>query len=100
MTTTAPVTTEDILTRYAADIAFVAERQPATTIEDFIDQLRTAIRNFNMARFDIDELEDAARYLTDADSSTDENERNVLLKRAADYLKYADDMADEYRLMV
>ncbi|MEE1812607.1 hypothetical protein [Streptomyces sp. BE133] len=100
MTATKTITAESILADYADDIAFVAEEQPATTVSGFVDQLRTAIRNFGLARFDTEELEDAATYLNDADGSTDENERTVLLNRAAEYLKYVDDMADEYRLMV
>ncbi|MGW1845748.1 hypothetical protein [Streptomyces sp. NPDC001966] len=98
--TTAPVTTETILAQYAAGIAFVAEKPTATTISDFADQLRTAAHRLDMAGITgTEELEDAATYLNDLDGSTDETEHKVLLKRAADYLKYADDMADEYRLM-
>lgn len=100
MTATATVTVDTLIARYAADIAFVAEEQPATTVADFIDQLHTAIRNFGMARFDTDELENAATYLADADASTDDNERTVLLRKAADNLTYANDQADEYRDMV
>ncbi|MFJ7497851.1 hypothetical protein ACIQZB_43565 [Streptomyces sp. NPDC097727] len=101
MTAAAPVTAESILTCHAAGIAFVAEKPTATTISDFADQLREAVYNFDMAGINgTEELEDAATYLIDFDSSTDENERTVLLKKAADYLQYADDMAEEFRLMV
>ncbi|MGW2110694.1 hypothetical protein [Streptomyces sp. NPDC001948] len=99
--TTAPATIESILAEYADDIAFVAEEQPATTIEDFIDQLRWSVRNFELAGINgTEELEDAATYLGDADGSTDDNERTVLLNRAVKKLAYADDMVDEFRLMV
>ncbi|MCX4792641.1 hypothetical protein OG369_43480 [Streptomyces sp. NBC_01221] len=94
------ITADTIRIRYAANIAFVAEEEPATTVSDFIDQLHTAAENFGMARFDTDELENAVTYLSDAASSTDETERAVLLKRAAENLAYVDDLADEYRLMV
>ncbi|MFJ3184403.1 hypothetical protein ACIPJN_39240 [Streptomyces sp. NPDC086796] len=101
MTTTAPATAGSILADYAEGIAFVAEERPATTISDFVDQLCTAIHNFGMAGINgIEELEDAATYLNDADRATDDNERNVLLTRADKNLAYADDMVDEYRDMV
>ncbi|MFF2411759.1 hypothetical protein [Streptomyces sp. NPDC058092] len=99
-TSTQPLTPANLISRYAAGIAFVAEEEPATTVSDFIDQLSTAAENFGMARFDTDELEGAVTYLTDFDSSTDETERAVLLNRAADLLAYVGDIADEYRDMV
>ncbi|MET7649323.1 hypothetical protein ABZS83_38085 [Streptomyces sp. NPDC005426] len=99
MSTKQTFTADSIRARYAANIAFVAEEEPATTVSDFIDQLWTVSENFNMARFDTDEVDAAATYLNDAAGSTDENERAVLLKRAADNLVHVDNMADEYRDM-
>ncbi|MFD7615791.1 hypothetical protein [Streptomyces sp. NPDC059802] len=99
-TSTQPLTPATLIARYAEGIAFVAEEEPATTVSEFIDQLCTASHNFGMAGFDTDELDNAVTYLSDADGSTDENERAVLLKRAADNLVYVDDQADEYRDMV
>ncbi|MEU0831270.1 hypothetical protein [Streptomyces sp. NPDC005969] len=101
MATTAPATIESLISRYAADIAFVAEEPAATTVSDFTDQLRTATNRFDMAGINgSDELEDAATYLNDADGSTDDTERNVLLKLAAKNLRGATEMVDEYRDMV
>lgn len=100
MTATKTITAETLISRYANDIAFVADEPAATTLTGFIDQLRTAAQNFGMARFDTDELESAATYLNDADGNTDEAERTVLLQRAAKNLDGVTDMADEYRDMV
>lgn len=101
MTATKTVTVESLIARYAAGIAFVAEKQPATNVDDFTTHLRDSIRNFELAGINgTEELEAAATYLADAASSTDPTERAVLLKKAAKNLAYADDMADEYRDMV
>ncbi|WP_326768835.1 hypothetical protein OG978_33705 [Streptomyces sp. NBC_01591] len=101
MTTTTPVTAENILARYAADIAFVAEEQPATTIEDFIDQLQTVAERLDSAGIQgAEDLETAATYLTDAAGNTDDTKRTALLGRATKLLAYADDVVGEYRLMV
>lgn len=101
MPATQTVTVENLIAEYAADIAFVAEEQPATTVDGFTAQLRDATRNFGTAGIlGTDELENAATYLADADNSTDATERTALLKKAATYLAYADDMVAEYRDMV
>ncbi|MFF8422954.1 hypothetical protein [Streptomyces sp. NPDC015680] len=101
MTTTAPVTTETILARYADDIAFVAEEQPATTLTAFAEQLVSATERLGEVGINgAEELEVAARYLADADSATTDNERNVLLNRAAKNLTDVDDMVSEFRDMV
>ncbi|WP_326739122.1 hypothetical protein [Streptomyces sp. NBC_01022] len=99
-TATKPLTADALVARYAGVVAYVADEAAATTVPGFIDQLNTAIQNLDLARFDTDELENAAMYLADANDSVDETERTVLLKRAADNLAYIDDMAGEYRLMV
>ncbi|MGY5068396.1 hypothetical protein [Streptomyces griseus] len=101
MTKNMTITIASLIADYADGIAFVAEEQPATNVPDFTAQVRTAIRNFELAGINgTEELEDAATYLDDADTSTDDNERAVLLNRAAANLAYADDMVDEYRDMV
>ncbi|MFE6479661.1 hypothetical protein [Streptomyces rochei] len=89
------------LAPYTDDIAFAAEEEPATTVQDFIEQLGTAAHNLgNLARINgAEDLETAAQYLSDAlDSEGAEHE--VLVKRAVRYLKSTADMVDEYRLMV
>lgn len=99
--TTATITADDIIRRHAAAIAYVAEEKPATTVTDFTYQLEVAVENFEGAGINGgDELRAGAQYLADADNSTDETERAVLLKRATDYLIRASDMRDEYRDMV
>lgn len=99
--TTTTITVESIIREYAADIAYVAEGETATTVVDFTYQLEVAVENFEGAGIDGgDELQAGAQYLADADGSTDETERTVLLRRAAEYLIRADDMASEYREMV
>lgn len=92
---------EHIITRYADDIAFVAEERPATTLDAFIEQLRTAAHRLTVyARINgAEDLETAVTYLDDAIRSTG-TERTVLLGQAMKYLKDAGEMVDEYRLMV
>lgn len=99
----APILTtpEAFVARFAEDIAFVADEPTATTIDDFVSQVYTAASNAEAAGITVgEELPVGARYLADAHSTTDDTERAVLLKRAAEYLSYTRDMADEYRLMV
>ncbi|MEU2674193.1 hypothetical protein ABZ622_36090 [Streptomyces sp. NPDC007164] len=101
MTTAAPITAEMILADYATGIAFVAEEEPATTVSDFTYQLEVASENFEAAGINGgDELEAGGQYLADANTATDDTTRAVLLGKAAEYLARANDMADEYRLMV
>lgn len=96
MATIAP----SILAPYVDDIAFVAEESPATTPEDFVEQLRTAAHRLDVyARINgAEDLETAATYLVDALASTGA-ERSVLLNQVVKYLAYTSDMVDEYRLM-
>ncbi|MGW1102737.1 hypothetical protein [Streptomyces sp. NPDC002540] len=101
MTATQTLTVGSLIARYAADIAFVAEEQPATTVSDFTYQLVVASENFEAAGINGgDELETGGQYLADANSATDDTTRAVLLGKAAEYLARATDMADEYRDMV
>ncbi|MFD5300480.1 hypothetical protein ACFWJU_35410 [Streptomyces mutabilis] len=90
-----------ILAPYIDDIAFAAEAEPATTLEEFTDQLDTAAHNLGtLAQINgAEDLETAVIYLTDA-VEANEAERRVLLKRAVGYLVNTADMVDELRLMV
>lgn len=98
MTATALVTVDTLVARYAADIAFVAEEQPATTVAAFTYQLVAASENFEAAGINGgDDLQAGAQYIADANTATDDNKRTVLLGQAAEYLAQATDMADEYR---
>jgi hypothetical protein len=98
---TATVTTESLLAEYAEGVAFVAEEQPATTVDDFVGQLRTAAHN--MGHFagitGAEDLEGAATMLTAAIDATG-RDRDVLVRRTALYLANADEMVAEYRDMV
>lgn len=98
---TTEMTIEALVACYATDVAFVPEKQPATTPEDFIDQLGTAAHNLGtFARINgAEDLETAVIYLTDAMEAKGA-ERRVLLNRAVGYLANTADMVDEYRLMV
>uniref|UniRef100_A0AAU3GYP9 Uncharacterized protein n=1 Tax=Streptomyces sp. NBC_01401 TaxID=2903854 RepID=A0AAU3GYP9_9ACTN len=96
-------TVDKLIAQHAADIAFVAEREPATTLADFNEQLGTAADRLGPSWVDIEgaeELEIAVVYLADALDSTDDAERAVLVSRAARYLADVDDMVSEYRLSV
>lgn len=100
VTTTKPVTFDRLLADYAADVAFVAEEQPATTADDFIDQLHTAAqRLFDAGIHGAEGLEAATTYLACADRSEGATQQ-VLLKQAAEYLANVEDMRDEYELML
>ncbi|MFE3429849.1 hypothetical protein [Streptomyces sp. NPDC059171] len=101
MSATKTITVESLIAEYADGIAFAAEEQPATAVDDFAAQLRDAIRTFESAGINgTDELEGAATYLVDAASSTDPAEQAVLLRKAAKGLAYADEMVSELRDMV
>ncbi|MEU6925436.1 hypothetical protein [Streptomyces sp. NPDC046631] len=100
MTTTAPVTTETILDRYADDIAFVAEEQPATTLAALAEQVSTAGERLGEARINgAEDLETAADALRAVEDTPLES-RHVFLRHAARHLRHVGDMADEYRDMV
>jgi hypothetical protein len=94
--TTAP----SILAKYANDIAFVAEEQPATNLTDFATQLSTASSHMEDAGINnAEDLDTASTYLADA-ANLSGTDQDVLLKQAADLLKDVSDMVDEYRDMV
>ncbi|MFJ3283296.1 hypothetical protein [Streptomyces halstedii] len=99
-TQTEPITADSLIAKYATDIAFVAEEEPATTLHDFAYQVTVAAERFEGAGINGgDELETGAQYLVDAEYATDDNVRTVLFGKAAEYLARANDMADEYRDM-
>jgi chemotaxis protein histidine kinase CheA len=93
--------TPSILAQFVDDIAFAAEAEPATTPQDFIDQLGTAAHNLDhCAQINgAEDLETAATYLTDAMEAKGA-ERRVLLNHAVKHLANTADMVDEYRLMI
>lgn len=94
--TTAP----SLLSKYADDIAYVAEEPPATGLTDFATQLSTAGSRMEDAGINnAEDLDTASTYLADAANASG-TEQALLLKRAADLLKDVSDMVDEYRLMV
>lgn len=98
---TTTITADDIISRYAADIAFVAEGKPATDLGAFIDQLYTASRRFGEGGINgHEDLETAAVFLDEARNSDDETSRNILLGRADKYLTDVWDMTEDYRCMV
>ncbi|MFI6653192.1 hypothetical protein ACIBI8_37085 [Streptomyces sp. NPDC050529] len=102
MTATKTITADELISRHAADIAFVTEVQPATTLEGFSEQLATVAHRLGKTWADIqgaEELETAGTYLADAIHSTDDAERAVLVNRAASYLCNVDEMVEEYREM-
>lgn len=100
-TQTEPITIDSLIAKYAVGIAFVAEEEPATTLNDFTYQVTVAAEHFEGAGINGgDELETGIQYLVDAEYATDDNVRAVLLGKAGEYLARADDMADEYRDMV
>lgn len=98
---TTTITADDIISRYAADIGFVAEVEPATDLGAFVDQLHTAAQRFSEGGINqYEEVEDAATCLIEALNSADETERNVFLRRADEHLTDVWDMTEDYRCMV
>lgn len=101
MTATRTGTVDSLIAKHADDIAFVAEEQPASTVHDFTYQVGVAAEYFEGAGINGgDELEVGAQYLAAAAAATDDNQRSILLGKAAEYLARTNDMADEYRLML
>lgn len=102
--TTATITADDIIRRYAEDIAYVAEKDmdQATDIGTLADQLDTAARNFSMAGINgHEDVETAATFLAEAHHSTDDIERTVFLRKANKLLSpIVWDMTQEYCGMV
>lgn len=100
--TTATITTEDIIKRYAGDIAFVAEEKPATDLVALIDQLYTAARRYSEGGINgYEDVETAAVHLAEAiRDGADDDTRNVFLGRADELLDNVWDMTADYRCMV
>ncbi|MFB7359584.1 hypothetical protein [Streptomyces gardneri] len=98
---TAPLTAIRLVARYGVDIGFVAEETPATTVDTFTNQLRTAYERMNNSGLSLaDDLDIAAGYLDDAEHATDPAEQQVLLRKAADLMRDIPDAVGEYRDMV
>jgi hypothetical protein len=96
---TQPLTAASLIEQHASDIAYVAEGTPALDVDQFIEHLETAASHLCDAGIqNAEELEEAARYLTDAEDAGDDQE--ALLRQATDLLHYVGDMVDEYRAMV
>lgn len=97
----ATITADDIIKRYANDIAFVAEEEPATDLGELINQLYTASRRFGEGGISgYEDVETAAIHLDEAHWSDDETARGVFLTRADELLADVWDMTEDYRLMV
>ncbi|MER7487966.1 hypothetical protein ABTY20_19070 [Streptomyces sp. NPDC126497] len=98
---TAALTVEDVVRRYAEDIAYVAEGSPAADPGTFTGQLGTAAERFEEAGVNgHEDVETAAVILNEVRNTDDEAARTALLGRAAELLRDVPDMADEYRTMV
>lgn len=94
------ITAEDLIHRYADDVAYVAEATPATDLDTFLKQLATAVPRFDMAHINgHEDLETAAVHLNEARNSADETTRDVFLNRAGELLSPLWDMTQEYRDM-
>lgn len=98
---TTTITVEDIVKEHAADVAYVAEESPATTLDELASQLDTAAPRFADAGIiGWEDLETAATLLTEAQHAADHATRDVFLKRADELLAQVWEMASEYREMV
>lgn len=96
-----PHTFTSLITRYANDIALVAEQLPAKEAHTFAQQLETAASRLDDAGINgADDLSNAALYLTDAARSEDTDQQAALLAQAARYLRNTGEMVEEYRDMV
>lgn len=94
------ITVDKLLAWYADDIAFVTEEKPATTLEAFVGQVRTAgSRMEDVGINNAEDLDTASTYLNDAATASG-TDQAVLLKRASDLLNDVSDMVAEYRDMV
>ncbi|MGW1870932.1 hypothetical protein ACWCPS_36005 [Streptomyces mauvecolor] len=80
-------TADDIVKRYADDIAYVAEKTPAIDLDTFIDQLETATLRLSTAHFNgHEDLETAGQYLADARDTEAAIDREVLFRKADELL--------------
>lgn len=100
--TTATITADDIIRRYADDLAYVAEEDKATDAGTLAEQLGTAARRFDEAGINgHEDMETAATHLMEAHHATDDAARTVFLTRADELLyPIVWDMTQEYRDMV
>jgi len=94
-------TAHKIITRYAEDVAFVAQEDTAaTTLAEFTRQLTTAAEYLSEVEVvGAEDAEAAAVYLSDAIHASPD-EQHTLLGLAARHMALAGDGLDEYRLMV
>lgn len=99
--TTATITLNSLISRYADNIAYVAEMEtPATDLGEFTHHLTYAAENFNMAEVNgSDDLHSAATLLNQA-GEVDGADKQPFLLRAAALLRIVPEMTDEYRDMV
>jgi hypothetical protein len=98
--TTTTITVDDVVRRYADDIAYVAGQDAAVDLDGLIDQLGTAARQFDTAGIvGHEDVETAATLLGEA-ARADASARDAFLKRADVLLWQVSDMTDEYRDMV
>jgi len=102
-TATTTVTAQDILNRYATDIAYPAEAEtPATDLPALAHHLETAASNFDLAGINgHEDIDTASQYVNEAHQATDPTERDVFLRKADKLLRpIVWDMVQEYRTMV
>ncbi|MEV7675872.1 hypothetical protein [Streptomyces sp. NPDC088752] len=97
--TSTVITTDTLIHRYAADLAYVTHQLPATDLATFISQLDTAAGRYEEAGINgHEDLETASSYLDEALNSPDETTRNVLMRRAHELLRpLVWNMTREYR---
>lgn len=100
--TTTTITADTIISRYADDIAFVAEEPPATDLAALIDQLYTAARHFNEGGINgYEDVGEAAVHLSaSCRDNNDDTARNVFLRQANELLTDVWDMTQNYRAAV
>lgn len=90
---------ESLIAKHAGDLASVTGDEPATTVDGFIDQIDAAHSNIDACHIPgADDLDEAARYLRDAQRAEGLTQ-GVLLEKAADLLRHTACMAAEYRDM-
>ncbi|NGN63140.1 hypothetical protein G5C51_04360 [Streptomyces sp. A7024] len=90
---------EDLIGRYAKEVAFVAEEAPATTLDEIAAQAETAADNLTAVGIDGGDLYAGAVYLADVDA-VEEPDRPVLARLADKHLSNGLDAIDEYRLQL
>lgn len=98
---TATVTADDIVRRYAADIAYVSEDAPAADLDGFIGQLDTAVTRYDEAGINgHEDVETASTLLAESRGVETAEARDAFLRRADQLLRPVGDMTGEYRDMV